>query len=78
LYNSGFADNRSSIHDLTVGEEYIVDISASYLNNNIPISYNKGIRIDVGEYSLENGKYLLGRIYFSGTITGSGSKVLKS
>lgn len=78
LYNSGFADNRSAIHDLTVGEEYIVDISASYLNNNIPVSYNKDIKIDVGEYSLEDGKYLLGRTYFSGTITGSGSKALKS
>ena len=78
LYNSGFSDNRSAIHQLTFGEEYIFELEASQLNNGALSAFEGQIKITIGEYSLEKGQYFIGKEYFTGIITNSGKIFMPS
>lgn len=70
LHNSGFSDHRSSIEKLAIGDKYVFRAKISKLNESgalVSSNFDGGIELVVGEYTLQNGEYELGQIYFTGS-----------
>ena len=88
IYNSGFADNRSQIHQLTVDEEFVIDMRAcEFSASGALVPYKdeeitKKVTVKICEYELDEGKYDYGETYFEGTLSfdekGYGSAIIKS
>jgi hypothetical protein len=80
LFNSGFFDHRSSINSLARGEKFVFRIKASkaielndsnrpkYMKSWTPIE-DGAIGFKIASYNLENGKYNIEELYFSGSLT---------
>lgn len=67
IYNSGIADNKNNISNFAKDEKYVLRIKYGRAADGakpakVPVS--QGLRAKVAEYTLENGVYTLGDIYF--------------
>ena len=74
VYNSGVADNKTAISSFAKDEKYVFRIKYGRGSDGAKpgkVTTSQGLRAKIAEYTLENGVYTLGTVYFdfSGNMT---------
>ena len=74
VYNSGVADNKTAISSFAKDEKYVFRIKYGRGSDRAKpgkVTTSQGLRAKIAEYTLENGVYTLGTVYFdfSGNMT---------
>lgn len=67
VYNSGVADNRTVISSFAKDEKYVFRVKYGRGNDGVKpgkVTTSQGLRAKIAEYTLENGVYTLGTVYF--------------